>query len=154
METTNLSQTNIQIRKTLLPSDHSLRSVAEFNRLFRCNKKFHDFAKQVYSYLDAMKPGRVLRLNKYSGEKLEWIVRTACAFICEGNHWIDFEFSSDYMAVHRIAFSKSEKQLFRQMLSSKTRNTNPRWTRYYYNMNYTYTPKPYTTINQRTKVDK
>lgn len=76
-----------------------LSRMSEFNELWNSNKKFQNFAEQVYRYLEKMKPGTTLVLERYSGEQLEWIIKTACVFILEGDHWIDYEFDDNYTAV-------------------------------------------------------
>lgn len=79
-----------------------LNSMTEFTALWNSGEKFRNFAEQVYHYLWRMKPGTVLILERYSGERLEWIIKTACVFILEGNNWIEYEFNEDYTAViHR-----------------------------------------------------
>ena len=46
--------------------------------------------------------GTVLALERYSGEQLEWIIKTACVFILEGDNYLEYEFNEDYTAVvHR-----------------------------------------------------
>ena len=71
-----------------------LNSMSEFTALWNSGEKFQKFAEQVYRYLERMKP--------YSGEQLEWIIKTACVFILEGNNGLEYEFNEDYTAVvHR-----------------------------------------------------
>ncbi len=55
-----------------------LNSMSEFTALWNSGEKFQKFAEQVYRYLERMKPGTVLVLERYSGEQLEWIIKTAC----------------------------------------------------------------------------
>ena len=50
-----------------------LNSMSEFTALWNSGEKFRKFAEQVYRYLERMKPGTVLALERYSGEQLEWI---------------------------------------------------------------------------------
>lgn len=73
--------------------------VGAFNRLARADPAFRAFALDVYGYLDRLPPGRALRLTGYSGQKLEWIVRTACAFLAEGTHWLEYRFADDLSAL-------------------------------------------------------
>ena len=76
--------------------------MSEFTDLWNSGERFRKFAEQVYRYLDQMKPGTTLVLERYSGEQLEWIVKTACIFILEGNNGLEYEFNEDYTAVvHR-----------------------------------------------------
>ena len=63
-----------------------LNSMSEFTALWNSGERFQKFAEQVYRYLERMKPGTVLVLERYSGEQLEWIIKTACVFILEGNN--------------------------------------------------------------------
>ena len=79
-----------------------LNSMSEFTALWNSGERFRKFAEQVYRYLERMKPGTVLVLERYSGEQLEWIIKTACVFILEGNNSLEYEFNEDYTAVvHR-----------------------------------------------------
>ena len=55
-----------------------LNSMSEFTALWNSGERFRKFAEQVYRYLERMKPGTVLVLERYSGEQLEWIIKTAC----------------------------------------------------------------------------
>lgn len=48
-----------------------LNSMSEFTTLWNSGEKFRKFAEQVYRYLERMKPGTVLVLERYSGEQLE-----------------------------------------------------------------------------------
>ena len=79
-----------------------LNSMSEFTALWNSGERFRTFAEQVYRYLERMKPGTVLMLERYSGEQLEWIIKTACVFILEGDNSLEYEFNEDYTAVvHR-----------------------------------------------------
>ena len=79
-----------------------LNSMSEFTALWNSGERFQKFAEQVYRYLERMKPGTVLVLERYSGEQLEWIIKTACVFILEGDNSLEYEFNEDYTAVvHR-----------------------------------------------------
>ena len=79
-----------------------LNSMSEFTALWNSGEKFRKFAEQVYRYLERMKPGTILALERYSGEQLEWIIKTACVFILEGDNYLEYEFNEDYTAVvHR-----------------------------------------------------
>ena len=44
-----------------------LNSMSEFTTLWNSGEKFRKFAEQVYRYLERMKPGTVLVLERYSG---------------------------------------------------------------------------------------
>ena len=79
-----------------------LNSMSEFTALWNSGERFRQFAGQVYSYLWRMKPGTTLVLERYSGEQLEWIIKTACVFILEGSNGLEYEFNEDYTAIiHR-----------------------------------------------------
>ena len=79
-----------------------LNNMSEFTALWISGERFRKFAGQVYRYLERMKPGTVLMLERYSGEQLEWIIKTACVFILEGDNSLEYEFNEDYTAVvHR-----------------------------------------------------
>lgn len=79
-----------------------LGSMSEFTALWNSGDRFRKFSEQVYRYLERMKPGTALVLDRYSGEQLEWIIKTACVFILEGNNALEYEFNEDYTAVvHR-----------------------------------------------------
>ena len=67
-----------------------LNSMSEFTALWNSGEKFRKFAEQVYRYLERMKPGTVLALERYSGEQLEWIIKTACVFILEGDNYLEY----------------------------------------------------------------
>ncbi len=95
--------------------DHPLTTAA-FNRLFRSVPEFATLARKVYDYLDRMPPGKVLRLHRYSGTKLYWIRLTAAAYICEGLHAADYEFSDDYMNIVHHCVSPAD---YRWVAASK-----------------------------------
>lgn len=79
-----------------------LNSRSEFSTLWNTDERFRVFSEQVYRYLDRMKPDTVLVLDRYSGEKLEWIIKTACIFILEGYNGLEYEFNENYTAIiHR-----------------------------------------------------
>ena len=44
-----------------------LNSMSEFTALWNSGERFRKFAEQVYRYLERMKPGTVLALERYSG---------------------------------------------------------------------------------------
>lgn len=96
-----LSQTNTQ--RENVPIDREWLTVRGFNRLWRENEEFRAFARQVYHYLETMRPGRVVTFRRYSGRKLEWCIRTAGAFLSESIHRWDWWIGDDYLSVHRSA---------------------------------------------------
>lgn len=96
------------------PFKTELRDPAEFNRRWQADERFRAFAAQVYGYLDRMRPGRVLRLDRYSGEKLDWIVLTAVAYLCEGLNSMTHCFADDYRSIRREAVSEEELECVRR----------------------------------------
>ena len=76
-----------------------LNSMSEFTALWNSGERFQKFAEQVFRYLERMKPGTVLVLERYSGAQLDWIKKTACVFILEGDNSLEFEFNEYYTAV-------------------------------------------------------
>lgn len=61
---------------------------------------FYDYARQVYDYLETMKPGTIIKLQE-AEEKLRWLLVTVGAFLAAGQHWMDFETNDDYTKVRR-----------------------------------------------------
>lgn len=96
-----LSQTSTQRENA--PIEREWLTVRGFNRLWRENEEFRAFARQVYHYLETMRPGRVVTFRRYSGRKLEWCIRTAGAFLSESIHRWDWWIGDDYLSVHRSA---------------------------------------------------
>lgn len=91
---------------------HEGLTTQEFNEMWRTVPDFATFARKVYNYLEAMPPGKVLRLTRYKGEKLKWIKLTAATFICEGLHAADYEFLDDYSGiVHRCVPPEDYRRL-------------------------------------------
>lgn len=99
---------------TAWPFDPCLADPAEFNRRWRSDGRFRAFAAQVYDYLDRMRPGRTLRLDGYSGEKLDWIVLTAAAYLSEGLNSMTHCFADDYRSIRREAVGEQELELVRR----------------------------------------
>ena len=108
-----LSQTKKSLRSRL---NKNLFLVSTFNKLWDENNEFRDFARQVYHYLDHMKVDKYLRLDRYEGKKLEWIVVTAAAFIAEGIHAADYYFSDDYCSIHHVSV---EPEILEEMRTAK-----------------------------------
>lgn len=99
-----------------------LNSMSEFTALWNSGERFRKFAEQVYRYLERMKPGTVLALERYSGEQLEWIIKTACVFILEGDNYLEYEFNEDYTAVvHRYIPPGRKGMDFKQVQTSRIR---------------------------------
>lgn len=99
-----------------------LNSMSEFTALWNSGERFRKFAEQVYRYLERMKPGTVLMLERYSGEQLEWIIKTACVFILEGDNSLEYEFNEDYTAVvHRYVPPGRKEMDFKQVQTSRIR---------------------------------
>lgn len=90
-------------QKESAPIDQEWLTVSGFNRLWRADEQFREFARQVYNYLENMRPGRVVTFRRYSGQKLEWCIRTASTFLLESIHRWDWWIGDDFMSVHRSA---------------------------------------------------
>ena len=99
------SNANMKIR-TLL---HSL-SVNEFNRRYREDGEFRQFAEKVYKYFENMRPGTCLKLTSYDDRKLEWILLTYVAFHFEGGHFLEYAPSNDYTAIVRENMSDEHRE--------------------------------------------
>lgn len=70
-----------------------------FHRVWKESEAFREFATKVYTYLCTMPVGRGVTFERYEGQKLEWCVRTAAAFMLEGHNWRYYELSDDYLTV-------------------------------------------------------
>lgn len=99
MSTTQPTNSSPTSEQTTVPSEWL--TVEGFNELFRTDPEFASFARNVYDYLDRMRMGRIVSFSKYEGKELEWCIRTAAAFICEGDHWADYTFGDDFLSVHK-----------------------------------------------------
>lgn len=113
--TTSSSPTNTQRENA--PIDREWLTVRGFNRLWSEDEEFRAFARQVYHYLDSMRPGRVVTFRRYTGKKLEWCIRTAGAFLSESIHRWDWWIGDDYLSVHRAA------EHFSPVISAPERNS-------------------------------
>lgn len=113
--------------KTILPSLPSRNecnaqflakaSVADFNRLYREDAAFREYATKVYDYLEQkMQPGTKINLQAYHGQKLEWTLLTYAAFIEENLHWLEFYISDDYNYICRPYQSRELVELLREMV--------------------------------------
>ena len=74
-----------------------------FSRLYRegC-ETFRTFARQVYDYLETMRPGRSVTFRRYQGSpKLEWCVRTAAIFLLAADHWRNYDLMDDRITIRR-----------------------------------------------------
>ena len=62
--------------------------------------EFGAFFRSVSNYLATMSPDKQLRLDRYQGKKLEWVVRSVVCYI---HTWSPQEhlFTDDYQAVTR-----------------------------------------------------
>ena len=56
---------------------------------------FYAYARQVYDYLELMKPGTIMKIQA-AEDKLPWLLVTVGAFLAAGQHWMDYETSDDY----------------------------------------------------------
>lgn len=59
-----------------------------------------NYIKQVYDYLEVMKPGTVLLLQA-DPIKLPWMMVAVGAFINAQGHWLDFELNDDCTKLRR-----------------------------------------------------
>lgn len=89
-------------------------STADFNRLYRENKDFREFATKVYHYLEYdMKPGTKFSLKRYCGEKLRWLLITFTAFLFDNLHWLEYHTSDDYEYICRPYQSRELIEMLR-----------------------------------------
>lgn len=58
------------------------------------------YIRQVYDYLELMKPGTILNLQA-DKEKLPWMLVAVGAFLPASDHWMDFELNNDYTRLQR-----------------------------------------------------
>ena len=58
------------------------------------------YIRQVYDYLELMKPGTILNLQA-DKEKLPWLLVAVGAFLPAQDHWMDFELNDDYTRLRR-----------------------------------------------------
>lgn len=58
------------------------------------------YIKQVYDYLELMKPGTILNLQA-DPTRLPWMLVACGAFLTASDHWIDYELNDDYTKVRR-----------------------------------------------------
>lgn len=74
-----------------------------FSRLYReGGETFRTFARQVYDYLETMRPGRSVTFRRYQGTpKLEWCVRTAAIFLLAADHWRQYDLMDDRITIRR-----------------------------------------------------
>lgn len=61
---------------------------------------YYDYARQVYDYLELMKPGTIMKMQE-AEDKILWLLVTVGAFLAAGQHWMDFETSDDYTKLRR-----------------------------------------------------
>lgn len=81
-------------------SEYKLQNRQEIRDLLE-KPGFFEFAMQVYDYLELMKPGTVLVLDKYEEKYMNWAIKTTCLFIDAGDHWKEYEFNDTYTKVRR-----------------------------------------------------
>ena len=58
------------------------------------------YIRQVYDYLEKMKPGTILNLQA-DKDKLPWMLVAVGTFRQEQEHWMDFEQNDDYTKLRR-----------------------------------------------------
>ena len=65
-------------------------------------EEFRTFARQMHDYLYNMTPGRSETFRRYEGERLEWCIAAAAAFLVEGEHWREYQLMDDKLTIHRL----------------------------------------------------
>lgn len=73
----------------------------EFQALWESSQEFQTLAMNVFHYLERMRPGEAISLNKYTGDKLSWIIKTACLYMYEWPKFLEYEFNDEYTAIRR-----------------------------------------------------
>ncbi len=58
------------------------------------------YIRQVYDYLELMKPATILNLQA-DKDKLPWMLVAVGAFLPAQEHWMDFELNDDYTRLRR-----------------------------------------------------
>lgn len=58
------------------------------------------YIRQVYDYLELMKPATILSLQA-DNDKLPWTLVAVGAFLPAQDHWMDFELNDDYTKLRR-----------------------------------------------------
>ena len=76
---------------------------------------FYEFARQVFDYLELMKPGSVLNLQASQEEHLKWLLVTVGAVLAASEHWMDFESNDDYTKLRRKPLADNFRRLMRRM---------------------------------------
>lgn len=99
--------------------EYKLKSHREFSDMLHSVPGFAEYADGVYQYLSRMVPGQIFDLSPYTPKHREWIIKTACVFIDEGEHWREYSISDDYTAVIRERYPASKSQ-------PRTSHANPR----------------------------
>ena len=67
---------------------------------FLADETAERYIRQVYDYLELMKPGTILHLNAPE-DKLPWMLVAVGAFLPAGDHWLDYDLNDDYTKVRR-----------------------------------------------------
>ena len=75
------------------------------------------YVRQVYRYLDYMKPGTRLNLQA-DGKRLKWLLVAVGAFLAESGH-DDYELNDDYTKLRRLVpwVSSDNRPYFRHTVS-------------------------------------
>ena len=71
--------------------------------LYNQNPEFRAFASKVMSYLETMNYEKRLRLDRYTGQKLEWIVRATVMHI-DTHQPREIYFADDFLSIYRVKF--------------------------------------------------
>lgn len=84
------------------PSNRNLRlEPGEFVRLTE-ESGFADYYLKATDFFYAMKPGQSVRLAHADGNRLRWLVKTACAFVLEGENWSRFRLDDDFTRLTKV----------------------------------------------------
>lgn len=74
------------------------------------------YIRQVYDYLEMMKPGTILNLQA-DKDKLPWMLVAVGAFLPAQEHWMDFELNDDYTRLRRKPLPPAFRKAMRRQHS-------------------------------------
>lgn len=74
------------------------------------------YIRQVYDYLEMMKPGTILNLQA-DKDKLPWMLVAVGAFLPAQEHWMDFELNDDYTRLRRKSLPPAFRKAMRRQHS-------------------------------------
>lgn len=99
MESRRLSYLKQKVVMETFRSDY-IKHYGRFLPEMLLNEPAAAYIRQVYDYLELMKPGTILNLNA-DKEKLPWMLVAVGAFLPAQDHWMDFELNDDYTRLRR-----------------------------------------------------